>query len=203
MKNVDITVNTKELKRLVIGTKHFEKEIAGAVASALNRTLDHVNTRLGKLVTSVYAIKTGDVKKTIKKYKAKKGDLSAGLKSVGHTLSLVHFPHKPETTVIARSLGVKHAKAQVKVKIKKGSMRQMNVSPKAFLQKSNGATNIFMRVGQERTPIVVLRTLSVPQMITSQSVGENIQKIAQDKMDERIKHEVDYRLSKLQKSVRG
>ncbi|WP_278287466.1 hypothetical protein [Ruminiclostridium josui] len=40
-------------------------------------------------------------------------------------------------------------------------------------------------------------------MITSQSVGENIQKIAQDKMDERIKHEVDFRLSKLQKSVRG
>ncbi len=203
MRDINITVDTKELKRLIIGTKNFEKELAGAIASALNRTVDFVNTRLSRIVTGVYAIKGSDVKKTIRKYKAKKGQLSARLESKGSTLSLTHFPHKPETTVISRSLGVKHPKAQVKVKIKKGSMKNVGVDPKAFLQKANGATNIFKRVGDERKPIVVLKTLSVPQMITNETVGVDIQKIAQDKMNERITHEVDFRLSRLQKQLRG
>lgn len=203
MKGIDITVDTKELKRLVIGTKNFEKEIAGAIASALNRTVDFVNTRVGRIVTGVYAIKGADVKKTIRKYKAQKGDLSAKLQSKGHPLSLAHFPHRPETTIISRSLGVKHPKAQVKVKVKKGSMQNLKVAPNAFLQKANGTYNIFKRVGQERKPIVVLKTLSIPQMITNETVGVDIQKLAQDKMNERIAHEVDFRLSKLQKSLGG
>lgn len=203
MGDVEIKFDTKELKRLVLGTKNFEREIRGAVASALNRTLDFVNTRLGRIVTGVYSIKAADVKKTVKKYKAKKGELFARLESKGHTLSLAHFPHKPETTVIARSLGVSHAKAQVRVKIKKGSLKPMKVNPKAFLQKANGATNIFMRVGQERKPIVVLRSLSVPQMITNETVGTDIQKLAQGKMDERLKHEVDFRLERIQKAIKG
>lgn len=203
MKDINITVDTGELKRLIVGTKNFEKEVAGAIASALNRTVDFVNTRLGRIVTGIYAIKGADVKKTIRKYKAKKGQLSARLESKGSPLSLTHFPHKPETTVIARSLGVRHKRAQVKVKIKKGSMQPMKVDPKAFLQKANGATNIFKRVGDERKPIVVLKTLSVPQMITNETVGVDIQKLAQGKMNERLTHEVDFRLSKLQKSLRG
>lgn len=203
MKDINITVDTGELKRLIVGTKNFEKEVAGAIASALNRTVDFVNTRLGRIVTGIYAIKGADVKKTIRKYKAKKGQLSARLESKGSPLSLTHFPHKPETTVIARSLGVSHKRAQVRVKIKKGSMQPMKVDPKAFLQKANGATNIFKRVGDERKPIVVLKTLSIPQMITNETVGVDIQKLAQDKMNERLTHEVDFRLSRLQKSLRG
>lgn len=203
MKDINITVDTGELKRLIIGTKNFEKEVVGAIASALNRTVDFVNTRLGRIVTGIYAIKGADVKKTIRKYKAKKGQLSAALQSKGRPLSLTHFPHKPETTVISRSLGVRHPKAQVKVKVKKGSMQPMRVDPKAFLQKANGSTNIFKRVGDERKPIVVLKTLSIPQMITNETVGVDIQKLAQDKMNERLTHEVDFRLSRLQKSLRG
>jgi hypothetical protein len=198
-----ISVDTKELARLIVGTKHFEKEVRGALASALNRTVDHVNTKIGRIVTGEYALKTAQVKKTIKVYKAKKGDLNASLKSTGPTLALTEFPHKPESLVIARSIGVRSAKARPKVKVKKGKMAAVNVDPNAFLAKIKGEISIVKRTGKSRKPIHVLRSLSVPQMIGNEKVEEVIQATAQKKFDERLTHDVNYRLDKLQKTIKG
>jgi hypothetical protein len=151
----------------------------------------------GKETTKEYAITIAKAKKTFKKYKASKNSLSAELSSSGSTLTLGSFPHKPETVIIARSLGSKHEKAQVKVKIKKSSkLAGLNISPKAFLQKSNNATNIFAREGKSRFPIKVLRTISIPQMVGQENVVSRIQDEANKKLQERIQHEINWRLDK-------
>lgn len=207
MSKDNIFVDTKQLNKIVIGLKGFEKEMPGAVASALNRTVDHINTKLGRIVTQKYAIKTSDVKSTIKKNKAAKGDMSASLVSKGYTLSFAHFPHSPETPIIAMVLGVRHEKARVKVKIieSKGKI----ISKSGFIAKTGAKSadkipyNVFHRLGKSRFPIAPIRTLSVPQMIGNEEVEKQIQNIANEKLNERIEHEINWRLDKIKNQVKG
>lgn len=197
----NIFVDTKELNKIAIELKGLEKEVPGAVASALNRTVDTINTSIARMVTQEYAIKAGDVKKTIKKHKAQKGSLSAGLVSRGHTLSLAHFQFTPKQP---------GKKTKVKVKIKRqGGKKVVNTSPAAFVA-STGATtedktqyNVFHRVGDKRLPIKVIRTLSIPQMIGNDKITSQVQEVAQKKLDERIKHEIEFRLDKAKKKIKG
>lgn len=189
MSKGNIFIDTKQLSSIAIGLRAFEKEMPGAAASALNRTVDFINTKIGKIVTSEYAIKTSDVKKTITKNKARKGDLSASLVSRGHTLSMSHFPFTPKQPGI---------KKKVKVKIKKSDgMKVINTDPKAFVQVMKNSLNVFKRVGPDRKPVVLLRTLSIPQMINSENVEKEIQEAADKKLGERIEHEIKYRLNKI------
>jgi hypothetical protein len=197
------SINTAGLKAINKQLNGLQKEIPGATASALNRTLDHAVTVAGKEVSEEYAITSAKAKSTIRKYKASKSLLRAYMSSKGSTLTLGSFPHKPETTIIARTLGVKHKSSQVRVKIKRGdTLRTLNVTPKAFLQKSNGATNIFQREGKSRFPIRVLRTLSIPQMVGQEKTMLNIQSQTSKKLGERITHEINFRIKKAAEKVK-
>ena len=201
LSNANQFVDIKSLDRIAIELKGFESEMPGAVTSALNRTLDHINTRVGKIVTQNYAIKQKIVKGTIKKYKARPGRLGASLISRGHTLSMANFPHSPS------SPGSKN-KGSVKVKIKKNKGKEaIKTNPKPFLTTTGAKSadktqyNVFRRTSESRFPITVIRTLAVPQMIGSDAVEGIIQKDAIKKLDERITHEINYRLTKIQKKV--
>lgn len=188
----DFYVDGKELKNIKIKLGDFEKQIPGATASALNRTLTYTATQTNRLVREEYSIKAKDVKKTIKKHKASKSNLYAYLESTGHTISLGRFPHKPR----------KYSKRgkPVEVKIKKSSgYKKVNTNPKAFVQNMNGATNVFKRVGKKRLPVRVLRTLSVPQMISNPDRIKKIQEAAGKKLEERVQHEINWRLNKASK----
>ena len=61
----------------------------------------------------------------------------------------------------------------------------------------NGGTHIWMREGKSRTPVRLLRTLSVPQMISNDEVINTIQEKSGEKLHERINHEIEWRLNKL------
>jgi hypothetical protein len=63
----DVFVDTKQLDRLAIELKGLEKEMPGAALSALNRTLDFMVTTIGRIVPQEYAIKSKEVKESIKK----------------------------------------------------------------------------------------------------------------------------------------
>ncbi|RCX20883.1 minor tail protein Z (GPZ) [Anaerobacterium chartisolvens] len=185
----NIRIDTRQLNNIGRQLRGLEREMPGAAASALNRTVDYINTQVGRIVTQEYSIKTTTVKKTIKKHKARRGELSAKLVSQGHLLSLANFPFSP------KSPGTKR---KVKVKIKKqGGRKTVNTSPSAFVQNMNNSLNVFMRVGEERKPIVVLRTLSIPQMIGNEDINRQIQRDAQAKLSERIEHEVQRRLNRI------
>ncbi|AOZ91631.1 phage tail protein [Paenibacillus crassostreae] len=183
-----IVIDTTQLNRVVVGLKDFEKQMPAAAMSAVNRTLDQINTKLGRIVTKEYNIKVSDVKKTITKNKARKGNLRAFLKSEGRTLSFSHFR-------ISQS-GKKVRKVKVKVK-KSAGLKQINTDPRAFVQTLNGKNQVLKRMGKDRYPVEVLRTLSVPQMIDSLNVSNQIQKDANEILAKRIEHEIEYRLKKV------
>lgn len=180
-----IVVDTSQLNKVVQGLEKYEKQMPGAAMSAVNRTLDHVNTRVARFVSSEYRIKNTEVKDTITKNRATKGKLLAFLKSEGRRLTLVRFRFGS-------------AKKSIKVKIKKNeSTKVVATSPKAFIQNLRGNDQIMKRQGKKRKPVEVLRTISVPQMIDSLKVSEKIQTEANKKLAERIDHEINYRLKKV------
>lgn len=205
----NIFVDTKQLNRVSIELKDLGKQMPGAVLSALNRTLDYSITQVGRIVPKAYSIKATEVKNSFKGgiKRPSKSNLNASITSKGHTLSMAHFPHSPETPIIARTLGVSHKKAIVKVKIKKSTGR---VTLKSGFIASTGASsdakvryNVFHRIGKSRLPIAPIRTLSIPQMISSEGAAEKITEAAQAKLAERIDHEVKYRLDKATKNIKG
>lgn len=180
-----IIIDTTQLNKVVKGLGNFEKEMPAAAISAVNRTLDYVNTRLGKLITTEYNIKVSDVKATITKSKARKGNLLAFLKSTGPRLTLGRF-------VFGRSKGA------VKVKVKKSDgAKAVRTDPKAFVQVLSGRKQVMKRQGKKRFPVDLLRSISIPQMIDSLNVSEKIQEEANKKLAERIEHEIDFRLKKV------
>ncbi|MDF2891242.1 MAG: hypothetical protein K0R80_1609 [Clostridia bacterium] len=200
-----VFVDTKQLNRLTIELKGFEKQIPGAVFSALNRTLDHAITQVGRIVPKAYAVKSKDVKNSFSGgiKRPTKTDLTASITSKGHTLSLANFPHSPKQPATSGK------KYKVKATIKKGNGNQtINTNPKPFVASTGAKSddkvqyNIFRRIGSKRLPIKIIRTLSIPQMIGNEGVGEQIQKIANEKLEERITHEVNYRLDKMKNDIK-
>lgn len=184
----NLFIDTKDLKKVTIKLGELPKQIPGATASALNRTVDFTVTQTAREVTKRYAISQKEVKKTIKKHKASKSNLYAYVESKGNTIALHKFPHTPKKFS-------KKAKVKVQV-IKSGGKKSIGVTPPAFVQKMNSTTGIWKREGQKRTPVTLLRTLSVPQMITNDETLNNIQQAANKKLQERIDHEIEWRLNK-------
>jgi hypothetical protein len=86
----------------------------------------------------------------------------------------------------------------VKVKVKKSEgFKVIKTSPAAFVQTIyGGEADIYKRKDNKRFPVVKLRTLSIPQMISNDKVMKNIQEAAGKKLQERINHEINWRIDK-------
>lgn len=188
-----IFVDTKQLDRLTLELKGFEDKVGQAAYHALNRTLDQVVTHVGRIVPKSYAIKAREVKESFKRgiKRSTKTDLTASLTSTGHTLSFAHFPYTPRKpkkkvrSVFESAVMVTILKSKGKVLSRKGFVATTGAKSEDKTQ-----FNVFMRLGKKRLPIAPIRTLSIPQMITNENVSEQITKLAQEKMDERLQHEI-------------
>lgn len=217
MSKDNIFVDTKQFERLSIEFKSLGKQMPAAAASALNRTLDYTVTCIGRLVPREYAIKTSEVKASMKggKRKATKTDLSASITSKGHTLSIAHFPHSPSRP---RKNAIRFGKGRkligkgydINVTIKRSKGPQViRTTPKPFIASTGAKSadktqyNVFRRIGHKRLPITVLRTLSIPQMIGNENLEPEIQEAAQKKLAERIEHEIEWRLNGMQRRIKG
>lgn len=189
----DFFIDTRQLKSFRITLGGIEKQIPAATVAALNRTVDHSYTQIGREVSAVYAISQSNVKKTLRKHKANRGNLNAFITSTGHTLSMANFPFSP------KKAGTKRA---VTAKIKKADgIKKINTNPNVFVAPTGASSpdsvqyNVFRRIGRKRLPITVIRTLSVPQMIGNEGIMSKIQAAVANKLNERIRHEIDWRLN--------
>jgi len=200
-----IFADTKKLDRLTFELKGFEKEVATSAYLALDRTIQYTITQVGRIVPQSYAIKAQEVKDSFKGgiKKPTKSDLTASITSRGHTLTLAHFPHTPTKPAGKKT---KYVKVQVK---KDSAKRYINIYPQPFVASTGAKSadkiqfNIFRRLGKERLPIEPLRTLSIPQMITNAGASEKIKKIMQDKLEERLEHEIIRSMTSLKEKVEG
>lgn len=204
MANRDITIDTRQIERLTIELRGFENKVGIATYHALQRTIEQTITQVGRIVPKAYAIKAKEVKDSfaggIKRPSL--SDLTASITSKGHTLSLAHFPFTPKASGGKR-------RAKVAVMIKKGEGKKVvNTSPLPFVATTGARSadltqfNVFRREGRARLPIHVLRTLSIPQMITAENVGDQIQEFASAKLNERLDHEIVRAMTSMRESIR-
>lgn len=186
--SISIKIDDKALKKTVTKLSSFPKEIPKATSSAINRTITFVTKRVKKEVTSEYSVKAGEVAATFKVKKANNSSLSASVISKGRLMTLSRFP---------ANLKAGWTKgAAVKVKVKRAGYKEV---PGAFVSSLGGNLHIVKRKTSKSYPIEVLRTLSVPQMISNTKINEAVSKEAAEQLQKRIKHEVEFRLNKLTK----
>lgn len=102
----------------------------------------------------------------------------------GRLLTPTHFGMKPT------SRPAKNKPYVVSAQIKKGGGRKA-LGSSVFLAPSGraGTKQIpFQRRGTERTPIDVIKTVSVPQMVTNEKVAKEIQKRINQELGKRLDH---------------
>lgn len=187
----EIEVDTKALKRVAVELAEVsKKDVPKAIVAALNRTIQTVGTDMKREAVQGYEIKAGDVQKTLKLKRASASQMQAAAQSTGKPLGLFHFKVKP------RKRPTKRIKS-VKVKIKKADgYKDIKTNPKAFIADHN-ALNVFRREGKQRLPIKRLVSLSIPQMISNPASLARIQEHAEETLEKRTAHEIEYRLSKV------
>ena len=184
--------------------KDIEKKIAAhekAAGKALRRTVSDFKSRapawISAAVVEEYGIKKADVKSAISA-KQKAGSISIGGISVdniqieyqGRVLTPTHFKMKPT----ARP----QKKYKVTAVIKAGQRQQL--SSIAFLAHAGGAGTIqipFQRTGSSRLPVKVIKTLSIPQMVTNEKVAASIQKKITEGLGKRFQHHLEQEISKI------
>lgn len=206
----DVFIDTKTIETLAIELKGFEKEVGEATYHALNRTLDQVITQVGRIVPKIYAIKAKEVKDSFKGgiKRPTKSNLEASVASRGHTLSLAHFPLTPSDPKLAKMLEIRYG-TPLKVKIKKSSgNKKIKTNPKCFLASTGTKSadkiqyNVFKRSGKSRLPIAPVRTLSIPQMITNENIGDQVQDFATEKLNERLQHEIERSMTNIGRKLK-
>ncbi|HYE80873.1 MAG TPA: phage tail protein [Clostridia bacterium] len=189
--SVNVIVDTKQVKQIAIELQKFPGQIPKATAQAMNRTIDHIYTQTSREVRKDYAIKDKDIKSTLRKIKATAGRLGGGVVSTGRTLTLYqHFKVSPANPA-------KGKRYQVKVTVKKGRSELIKTDPKPFISTVTGKKQVMKREGRSHLPVTILRSLSVPQMISNEKVMSSIQESGSKMLEKRIEHEISRRLKKV------
>ncbi|MBS5982295.1 MAG: phage tail protein [Clostridium butyricum] len=186
---VNIKIDDSELRKSLSKLSEFPKEIPKATNAALNRTVTFVNKNIKKEVSGEYSIKSVEVAQTLKVKKSTTNNLSAKITSIGKPITLSHFPANLKS---GWSKG-----SNLKVKVKKSGYKKINTHPRAFVTAIDGNLHIVRRETSKQYPIKVLKTLSVPQMVSNSELSENILEQANEQLKNRINHEIEFRLNKL------
>jgi len=135
-------------------------------------------TRVVKDVRKVYNIKAKDLKKDMRTrvYKTSQG-FEWRLKVKGKMQSIIKF-------------GAKQNKKGVSVLIRKDEGRK--TLAKTFIAKGQ----VFQREDKERLPLIVKKTISVPQMFNKETMKEAFKEVSRE-YPKRFEHNLDYYLGRI------
>jgi hypothetical protein len=180
-----ITIDASALDGVVKRLKGFEKEVPKAIQQALNRTIKHVETKVGQAVPKYYNITKKEVLESSHTVYAKIGSLNAFVKVRGKRFTIARF--------LPGGLGSSSKIAKVKIK-KSSGYKRVGGDPGAFVKKVTGNTHVLRREGRRRYPLDVVRTIATAQMVESPDVATIIQQSANAMLAKRVDHEIERRL---------
>nr|DAW25796.1 MAG TPA: minor tail protein Z [Caudoviricetes sp.] len=163
----------------------YPERIRRAAYNAVDRTLTHLKKTISASVRKEYNAYDEEIKKTLVIQRVSKNVLSGSVRSSGRALSFNAFKIKKP----------KKGKGPLKVKIRKRNGAKTMRG--AFIGVSKkGYTGVMQRKGKKPYPLRVLYALSVPQMVGNTEVTTDIEKEAEEYLNKRFLHEVDYQLGK-------
>ena len=184
--------DTRDLER---GVKNVKKVLTGqsmhaAMAQALNRTLTFVGAETKRQVKAEYAV-TKSITKTLTEKRATRRSLEAVASYKDKPLPLFVFKHK---------IPANEYRSPVQVTIKNGGTKTVGYSNnKGKTLALFGAYGNRKLVRRDLTQknLKTAYTISIPQMFSSDEVYDVIARKAEEKLRERINHEINRRMDKL------
>lgn len=173
--------NLDRAKELLSG---IENGIERATSSAINRSIITIKKDLKKDVITNYAIKSSEVENKLTVKKANFNRTFGFINSKAPRLSLYKF------------FNSKKKNGNIFVKIKKKESKKIvqgktNLAGKPFIARmKNGHTGIFQRKNDSKA-IEDLKTVSIPQMLGTESIQEYVDKKAPDILEKNLNREIN------------
>lgn len=195
-------IKVQNFSKLVGSLKDLNKDVDKAVGRTIADCKTRGPAQVTKAATEVYGIKSGEVTaagkaakggaKTVGSIKVKGVTVdSVQLIYSGRVLTPSHFSMTPRK----RPDGGK--KYTVKAAVYKGKKKVLGSSVFLASSGSAGTTEIpFKRKTEKRTPIEAIRTVSIPQMITNETVSADIQARMDELLAKRLQHNTERIASK-------
>ncbi len=178
---MSIEVKAEQLQKADIWLANVKDGVPKALASALNRTAEHVAAEATRKARETYDIKATDVRRTIRITRATKNNLTAHVKSLGSPIPLIQFNVRP-------SRPPKKPPAVLTASVKRSGGKPI---PGAFVTTmKSGHTGVFERVGKQRLPIRELYGPPAPVMLNEPGVRQQIEEQAVIRLEKRLDHEI-------------
>ena len=177
---IEITSETIERTQTLLAG--IPKGAERAFSAAINRGLSHTKTQAFKQVKKVYAVKQSALNEatTTRAQKASTGNLAGYISFSGVKIPLYKFQATPKTPGTGK---------KVRAGVMKGGGA---VFESAFIAKmKSGHTGIFERITSKRIPIEEKMGLSAAQMVQNEVIMDQLAQEAQEKVDERLNHEIE------------
>lgn len=181
---ITISFDQKRIERAKTMLALAPKEADRAAAAAINRTLTHVPKEMAKTVREKYIVRAGSVKKSLRKNRASAGKLAGEIISTGKTMPLTSF----------KIGGGRRGPMRVKV-LHRGSPKP--VKGLFARQFKKGYDGPMKRVGGARYPLKTPAGPSIPQMVGNEEIFSKWGDEAEEFLNKRFTHEIDFRFSKL------
>lgn len=179
---LQIDINGLEKVQAFLGGIHQGTE--RAITTGINKTLIKLKAVAKKRVTQEYAIKSGEIEKTLSIKKANFSSLGGTLVSKSPLLPVMKFlkgSKGPDLRVmVKKSDGMKILSGKA----------EYDGRPFTATMKSSHK-GVFQRKGKKPYPIKELYSLSIPQMLGHQDMQEYIQKEGGGILENMIMHEVN------------
>lgn len=177
----DMRKKIKAVEKVLTG-----QSIHAAIASALNRTITFVGAETKRQVQQEYAV-TKSINKSLSMKKATRSKLVASADYKDKPIPMFVFRHK---------VAANQYRSPISIMIKKSNGMQVHNGSNPALFKAYGGKKIIRRDAGQKN-LKTAYTLSIPQMVASDEVYDEIAKKAEEKLQERIEHEIDWRMSKI------
>lgn len=195
-----MTIKSKGMKQIMKKLAQDQQAARKTLKETSNDLRRRVPGKVADDVRTVYNIKKADIMPAKKNAPRRAGKVSIQgetiselqIKYTGRPLSPARFGMTPK---VPKTKGKKIRKrTPIKATIKKGQKKALD--PHAFLATTGAYSSEkiqyipFVRRGKKRYPINPVRTVSVPQMVSNDSVSELIKKDVNKLLEERLRHNV-------------
>ncbi|MEY8517186.1 phage tail protein [Lachnospiraceae bacterium 29-84] len=177
-----IEVSAEAIERVECILAGVPKGAERALSNAINRGLSRVKTGATKRVKEVYTVQSSAINEATntKIQKASTGKLAGYIHFSGCKIPLYKFKVTPKAPGV---------KKQVTAAVKKGGGTAFE---NAFIaQMKSGHTGVFERETSKRLPVEEKMGLAMAQMVGNLNVMTEIEKEAQEVINERLEHEIE------------
>ena len=194
---IDVKIDIPEIDDIKSRLKGFESRSNTVLNRAINRTAKHAMTNIAKESNLKYLIKQKTVRDTLKVKNARGKNSQAQITSKGSAIPLINFDVSPIRQVKLLKSG-KYSPNMYSSRVLRGSARKgverMFVAKNQALVRPENVS----RAENKKITNWLRLALSVPQMIGNKEVIARIKENTADKLKQRIEHEIEFELRRLQ-----